>query len=216
MRDLEKMMEQLGPVIAKFVDDRLAAAHARIAELEKAAAAQGPEAYLTQVKGLVDSAVAENMPPAPNGPTAEEVAAIVSAGFERRFGDLTLSWERQARETFDKAVDRMPVPKDGADALPVEQIEITQDERTVTITLGQKSHTLTLDTILDRGPWREGRYQKGDAVSYGSNLWIAQDHNVTDVPGTSKAWRLAVRKGRDGRDLRDNASKHDASKGVPV
>ncbi|MDY1208025.1 hypothetical protein ACM8BF_32025, partial [Pseudomonas aeruginosa] len=45
----------------------------------------------------------------PTVPTIDEVAAT----FERRFSDLTLSWERQQREAIDKALDKMPAPKDG-------------------------------------------------------------------------------------------------------
>lgn len=143
------------------------------------------------------------------------IADTVAAQFERRFSDLVLSWERQARDEFAKAVDRLPAPKDGKDGLPADAVDIQQDGRTVTITVGEKSHTIKLDTVIDRGVWKDGEFEKGDGVSYGGNFWIAQD-DTSDCPGTSKAWRLAVRKGRDGRDLRDTASTHDSSKGLKV
>lgn len=151
--------------------------------------------------------------------SAETVIASVSASFERRFSDMQLSWERQARDTFEKAVDRIPIPKDGVngkDALPVESIGIVQDGRDVVIKLGDTKHVIKLDTVIDRGVWREAEYEKGDAVTYGGSLWIAQDSGDHGAPGTSKAWRLAVKKGRDGKDLRDNASVVDKSKGVKV
>lgn len=146
----------------------------------------------------------------------ESVIAAVSAQFERRFSDMQLSWERQARDTFEKAADKMPVPKDGKDALPVEDIEIKQEGRLVTIKLGTVERTIKLDTVLDQGVWRDGDYEKGDAVTYGGSLWIAQEDKPEGAPGTTKAWRLAVKKGRDGKDLRDNASNHDKSKGVSL
>ncbi len=151
--------------------------------------------------------------------SAETVIASVSASFERRFSDMQLSWERQARDTFEKAIDRMPIPKDGVngkDALPVESIDIVQDGRDVVIKLGDTKHVIKLDTVIDRGVWREAEYEKGDAVTYGGSLWIAQDSGAHGAPGTSKAWRLAVKKGRDGKDLRDNASVVDKSKGVKL
>ena len=151
--------------------------------------------------------------------SVETVIASVSASFERRFSDMQLSWERQARDTFEKAVDRMPIPKDGVngkDALPVESIDIVQDGRDVVIKLGDTKHVIKLDTVIDRGVWRDGEYEKGDAVTYGGSLWIAQDSGAHGAPGTSKAWRLAVKKGRDGKDLRDNASVVDKSKGVKL
>lgn len=149
----------------------------------------------------------------------ESVIASVSASFERRFSDMQLSWERQARDTFEKAVDRMPVPKDGVngkDALPVESIDITQEGRNVVIKLGSTEHAIKLDSIIDKGVWRDGDYEKGDAVTHGGSLWIAQVDDPKDAPGTSKEWRLAVKKGRDGRDLRDTASTVDKSKGVKL
>jgi hypothetical protein len=57
--------------------------------------------------------------------------------------------------------------------------------------------------ILDRGVYRaETSYGKGDAVSFGGSIWIAQA-DTSEKPGNgSKDWRLAVKHGRDGRDGR--------------
>lgn len=151
-------------------------------------------------------------------PEPVDTDAIV-ASFERRFSDLQLSWERQARDTFEKALDRMPIPqngKDGRDALPIEDIEIKQEGRHVTIKLGEVERTIKLDTVIDQGVWTEKEYEKGDAVTYGGSLWIAQEDQPDGAPGATKAWRLAVKKGRDGKDLRDNASTSDTTKGVPI
>lgn len=149
-------------------------------------------------------------------PVSEKaIGDAVAAQFERRFADLTLSWERQARDAISKALDKMPTPKDGVDGLPADAIEITQSSRDVTIQVGEKSHTIRLDTVIDQGVWKEGNYQKGDGVSFGGSFWIAQE-DTADAPSTSKAWRLAVKKGRDGRDLRESASQHDKTKGVQL
>lgn len=151
--------------------------------------------------------------------SAETVIASVSASFERRFSDMQLSWERQARDTFEKAVDRMPIPKDGVDgkdALPIEDIEIKQDGRHVTIKLGDVERTIKLDAVIYQGVWTDKEFEKGDAVTYGGSLWIAQEDQPEGAPGTTKSWRLAVKKGRDGKDLRDNASVVDKSKGVKL
>ncbi|MNO31426.1 hypothetical protein D3C76_214000 [compost metagenome] len=155
----------------------------------------------------------------PAAPTVDEVAAA----FERRFSDLALHWERQVREDTSKALDRIPAPKDGRDALPVEAFELSlgEDQRTVTVALqaGDKvvSKSLKLPTILDRGVYSaEKSYEQGDATSYGGCLWIAQKDAPEGVPGASADWRLSAKKGRDGKDLRDNASRHDPSKGVSI
>lgn len=55
---------------------------------------------------------------------------------------------------------------------------------------------------LDRGVFREGEaYEKGDGVTFGGSWWIAQVDAPETKPGTSAEWRLAVKKGRDGRDV---------------
>ncbi|MGV8406698.1 hypothetical protein ACV33P_15745 [Pseudomonas aeruginosa] len=155
----------------------------------------------------------------PTVPTIDEVAAT----FERRFSDLTLSWERQARETFDKAADRMPIPKDGRDALPLESFDLAlgEDGRTVTVKMQAGDvvveKSVKIASVIDRGVFSaEKSYEQGDGTTYGGCYWIAQKDAPEGVPGGSADWRLAVKKGRDGKDLRDNASKHDPSKGVSI
>lgn len=55
---------------------------------------------------------------------------------------------------------------------------------------------------LYREVWKEGeRYDQGDAVTYGGSLWICLVEHTTDKPDSdSRAWRCAVKKGRDGKD----------------
>ncbi|HGJ9204427.1 TPA: hypothetical protein ACLESY_001998 [Pseudomonas aeruginosa] len=155
----------------------------------------------------------------PTVPSIDEVAAT----FERRFSDLALSWERQQREAIDKALDKMPAPKDGRDALSVESFDMVmgEDGRTVTVKL-QAGDTVIeksvkVPAIIDRGVFSaEKSYEQGDGTTYGGCYWIAQKDAPEGAPGGSADWRLAVKKGRDGKDLRDNASKHDPSKGVKI
>jgi integrin beta 3 len=66
--------------------------------------------------------------------------------------------------------------------------------------LGVRSETKTALT-LDRGVWKSGPYVPGDGVSLGGQFWIAQ-RDTTAKPGESEEWRLAVKRGRDGKDLR--------------
>lgn len=156
----------------------------------------------------------------PASPTTDEIAAV----FERRFSDLTLSWERQARDAFEKAADRMPVPKDGRDALPLDSFDLTlsEDGRTLSVKMqaadGVVEKSIRVASIIDRGIYKAaGDYEKGDAVTHGGCLWIAQQDAPEGSPGMGgKGWRLAVKKGRDGKDLRDNASTADTTKGVSV
>lgn len=153
----------------------------------------------------------------------EDVIKAVSAEFERRFSDLLLHCERKAAETFEKALDRMPKPTNGRDALPLESFDIAigDDVRTLTVkmqageTVQKKS--IKLPVLLDRGAYSaEKSYEAGDVVSHGGSMWIASGE-PEGAPGLGgNGWRLAVKRGRDGKDLRDSAATVDVSKGVKV
>lgn len=63
------------------------------------------------------------------------------------------------------------------------------------------SHELFIPYLRDAGVWTDGAsYLKGDGVTWGGSFWIAQDDTV-EKPDGSKAWRLSVKKGRDGKDF---------------
>jgi hypothetical protein len=57
-------------------------------------------------------------------------------------------------------------------------------------------------SVLDRGVWREASFEKGDGVSYAGSFFIAQrDTQPGEKPEDgSNAWRLAVKRGRNGQD----------------
>jgi hypothetical protein len=64
----------------------------------------------------------------------------------------------------------------------------------------QRAFELTFPVVLDRGVYKsESAYAKGDGVSFGGSFFIAQ-RDTSERPETSDAWRLAVKRGRDGRD----------------
>jgi hypothetical protein len=53
------------------------------------------------------------------------------------------------------------------------------------------------------GLWVEGYvYAPGNLVQWGGSLWHCNEH-TKDKPGTSTAWTLAVKHGRDGKNGRD-------------
>jgi hypothetical protein len=87
------------------------------------------------------------------------------------------------------------------------EVDPTTDDRTLRLntvmTDGTKALAeVHLSTPHDEGVYEPGRtYAKNDGVSKNGCWWIAQTE-TTDQPGTSKAWRLAVKCGRDGKDLR--------------
>lgn len=96
---------------------------------------------------------------------------------------------------------------DGEPGLGFDDMLIEQTgERTVTLrfTRGDQAKTfdLTMPTVIDRGVYKAGQsYEAGDAVTFGGSLWIAQKSTDVKPDGPDTGWRLAVKKGRDGRDL---------------
>lgn len=72
-------------------------------------------------------------------------------------------------------------------------------------TKGEVCHAFefAFPVVLDRGVFSAGKqYEAGDAVTWGGSLWIAQKDTDAkpDTPGSG--WRLAVKRGRDGRDAK--------------
>src|SRR4029077_16588083 len=61
----------------------------------------------------------------------------------------------------------------------------------------EKYVEVTLDHPLDRGVWKQGKYHKGDTVTFGGSMFIAQCETEAK-PETNKEWRLAVKKGLNG------------------
>src|SRR5262245_28285828 len=74
--------------------------------------------------------------------------------------------------------------------------------RTLTAALGPVIQEVKTNVILDAGVWAADRaYVAGDAVTYGGSIFIAQKM-TSKQPEKSDDWRLAVKRGRDGRDYR--------------
>jgi hypothetical protein len=73
--------------------------------------------------------------------------------------------------------------------------------RTMRWGLGGNVHEIKTGIPLDAGVWTERTYAAGDSVSHGGSSWIAQKE-TSAKPGKSDDWRLAVKRGADGRDYR--------------
>ena len=165
-------------------------------DMEKLAAAMAPV-----IRNLVDRETA---------PLLQRIAELEGM-VQARMAQWELDFERRAQGVLERAVDRMPKPKDGKDGVDGEDgvgfddLAVEHDgERGFTFRLIRGSEVreygFTIPAVLDRGVYREDNdYLKGDAVSFGGSLWIAQRDVPPGKPGQCDGWRLAVKKGRDGR-----------------
>lgn len=203
--DLEKLAVALAPVIRAEVERANAPLHTRIAVIEARQPERGEKG--DPGKDGADGRDGENGRDG-ESPSVDAVADTVAARFERRFADLSLSWERQARDMAEKAIDRMPRPKDGEpgrDGRDFEQPEFVYDGRrsfTVrSLVNGEMiEQGFTLPIVIDAGFYREGdAYEKGDGVTFGGSYWIAQKGTDTKPEIGNTDWRLAVKKGRDAK-----------------
>jgi hypothetical protein len=157
-------------------------------EAVKAAAAQDHVQLAAYVKGAIEAIVIPEPIPGKDG---------VGIADAKKNDDGELIVKLTSGETFNVGKVR------GEDGFGFEDMAVGWDgERTLTLTFTKDGRTevtsLTLPAIIDRGVWREGRFERGDAVTWGGSLFIAQ-RDTDDKPETSDAWRLAVKRGRDAK-----------------
>lgn len=125
--------------------------------------------------------------------TVEEVRPVI----EGEFAKWTLDFERRASNHLQRAVERMPKPKD---ALSVDDFDVEmKDGRTLVMTLRAGDQVVSRETSLegmpiDRGVYRSGQSaKKGDGVTYGGSYWIATKDTDESPTGPGHHWRLAVK-----------------------
>lgn len=122
------------------------------------------------------------------------------------------------RSEAERVIAEMPAPangtdgepgrdgKDGTDGVQLDDIDMElRGDRTLVFSLmsgGQiVEKEVRLPWPLDRGTFRSGKtYEQGDCVTYAGNLWIATG-DTSEAPGVGPAalWRMAVKRGKDGR-----------------
>lgn len=76
--------------------------------------------------------------------------------------------------------------------------------RTLTMTNGKAivSERKT-SVVIYRGVWlRDREYARGDMATRDGSVWHCEAETTTEEPGRSAAWRLAVKRGNHGRDVK--------------
>lgn len=137
-------------------------------------------------------------PPGETGQRGREGTGVAGAAITRE-GELML--------TLTDGSVLMPGRVDGRDGLSIEDLSVEYDgERTMTLVFSRgeqrKEFPVRFPAIIYRGVFEPGRdYAQGDSVTLSGSLFIAQVP-TSAKPGTSDQWRLAVKRGADGRDLR--------------
>lgn len=102
-------------------------------------------------------------------------------------------------------------------------VSVTQDgDREFSVSLVKSSglevvQKFALPIQIYKGVYRDDEaYDAHDTVTWGGSQWVSNKSANADKPGSSDAWTLVVKAGRPGKDLRENASTFDPSKGVKL
>lgn len=136
----------------------------------------------------------------------EDVEKIV----QRQVSVWVLDFERRAMEVLQKALDKISTPKDGVDGkdgLGFDDLSVVQlDDKRLKFIMEaggrKKEFIIKLPIIVDAGVYKNGMdYVKGDGVTYGGSFWIAQVDHPNQSPGKGAEWRLAVKRGKDAKEV---------------
>lgn len=187
------------------------------------APANGKDADPAEIKAAVDAAVAAL--PAPKdgrSVTVDDVEPLIEKAVTRAVAALPaakdgiglagalIDRDGALKMTLSdgRMVDLGRVEgKNGDPGLGFDDMEVVFDgERSFALEFARgdqvKSYTFALPMMIDRGVYRAGQaYQKGDCVTFGGSLWIAQANTEAKPDGADSGWRLGVKRGRDGKSV---------------
>ncbi len=90
------------------------------------------------------------------------------------------------------------------------------DERSTKVSLLRTSgkaveHVVRWPVMIYRGTWKDGSYTRGDTVTRGGSIWHCEC-DTDAAPGDSPHWKLAAKKGENGKDGRTGPA---GERGVP-
>jgi len=143
----------------------------------------------------------------------------VKDGNDGRDGPALEDFRDMLKALVAEAAKDIPAGRDGRDALPgkagadglgFDDLRVEYDgERSFAVIFERedrrKEFAFQIPANIDRGVYEPAKtYQRGDSFTYGGSIYITQRQNLQgEKPGDdSGAFRLAVKRGRDGKDMR--------------
>ena len=173
----------------------------------------GKSITLDDVKPMVDDFL-KSIPLPQNGKDGENGKDGQSVSIEQVkeiVENVTTKWqlefERRAYDILEKAVDKFPKPvkgDKGEDGFGIDSFQQI-DARTVKAVYKRGDEvieqTFKFPAVIDKGVYVKGtHHEQGDGVTFGGSYWIAQK-DTDKAPMDGDDWRLAVKRGKDGKDL---------------
>lgn len=172
-------------------------------------------------RSAADLIVVPEVRPAEDGRDAIDVEILPAIEEEKQYprgtyaahrGGLWKSYERthgmRGWECIVDGIDGVSITQDGDREFSVSLVKSSGHE------VVQK---FALPIQIYKGVYRDDEaYDAHDNVTWAGSQWTSTKAENTDKPGTSDAWTLCVKAGRNGKDLRENASTFDPTKGVKL
>ncbi len=176
--DLQKLFDEGFEAVKSYVDRSFEAYESRVDALEK---------RLTELEAKPDP-------------------VSVKSAFIDRENRLVLTFSNGETKELGVVVGKDGEDgKPGLDGLGFDDLSFEYDgEKTAVLRFIKgdetKQFSFQMPIVIDRGVFSEGKtYEPGDGVTWAGSFWIAQE-STTEKPDSAKGWRLAVKKGRDGKD----------------
>jgi len=111
---------------------------------------------------------------------------------------------------------------DGKDGFGLDDFDVKSDDdgRTLVFSFQREGRdpivrSIKTGIILDRGVWTDGPFEKGDGVTWAGSWFVARKDLPVGKPGESDDWRLAVKRGRNGKDGAPGAKGDPGKNGAP-
>lgn len=189
----------------------------------------GKSVTLDDVKGYLDEIVKKHVDaiPLPSngepgrdaegipGRDALQIEPIRVVDEERSYARGTWAFHADGMVRAYKATTPGPVTEENGWEVAVGGIsevefELSADGRTIGVAAKHTNGKVTMKTfktpfVVDRGVFDfDKAYDQGDGVTWGGSYWIKDATDVCLEPGlrgVDSGWRLAVKKGQNGKDL---------------
>lgn len=218
MFDGQQLGEDVVAIVRAFMEREVAPLRAENAELKARIAAleavdmpdvvkgeDGTSVTLEDVAPMITAEVERAIAALPKPKNGKDAANIVEAVKHEGELVLTLQDGRLIRTGIRDGKDG----KKGKDGFGFDDMDacVLDDDRTIEFSFRrgdeEKCFTFKWPTPIDRGVYKAGEtYQAGDAVTWGGSLWIAQRETGAKPDAPDSGFRLAVKRGRDGKDAK--------------
>lgn len=152
---------------------------------------------------IIEEEVSKAVAALPKAKDGDNGVGLAGALIDRD-GNLILTLTNGETRDLGNVVGKDGEP--GAPGLGFDDLDVSvlDDDRTIELSFRrgeeEKAFTLKWPTMIYRGVWHEGEFSAGDAVTWGGSVWIAEKDTNAKPDAADSGWKLAVKKGRDGKN----------------